>query len=58
MYGSADEVFGRDRQLGDTDTPGVSLGVLDRPKCLGIHGNRLAVYDAGNQRIVKAVLME
>jgi hypothetical protein len=45
-------------QFGDTDTPGVSLGALDRPKCLGIRGNRLAVYDASNQRIVKAVLME
>jgi len=45
-------------QLGNTDTPGASLGVLDRPKCLGIHGNHLAVYDAGNQRIVKAVLRE
>ncbi len=45
-------------QLGDSDTPGVSLGAFDRPKCLGINGNRLAVYDAGNQRIIKAVLTE
>ena len=46
-------------QLGNTDTPGASLGLLlDRPQCLGIHGNHLAVYDSGNQRIVKAVLRE
>lgn len=45
-------------QLGDTDKPGVGLGAFDRPTCLGLSGNRLAVYDAGNQRIVKAVLVE
>ena len=45
-------------QLGDTDKPGVSLGALDRPTCLGIRGNRLAIYDAGNQRIIKAQLAE
>ncbi len=45
-------------QFGETDKPGVRLGMFDRPKCLGIDGNRLAVYDAGNQRIVKAVLTE
>ena len=45
-------------QLGNTDTSGASLGLLDRPQCLGIHGNHLAVYDSGNQRIVKAVLRE
>jgi hypothetical protein len=45
-------------QLGETDKPGVGLGMFDRPRCLGIDGNRLAVYDAGNQRIVKAVLSE
>ena len=45
-------------QLGETDSPGARLGTFDRPACLGIRGNRLAVYDAGNQRIVKAVLTE
>jgi hypothetical protein len=44
--------------LGDTDRPGAGLGTFDRPTCLGLSGNRLAVYDAGNQRIVKAVLTE
>jgi len=45
-------------QLGDTDKPGASLRAFDRPTCLGTRGNRLAVYDAGNQRIVKAELIE
>lgn len=45
-------------QLGATDRPGTGLGVFDRPTCLGISGNRIAVSDAGNQRIIKAVLSE
>lgn len=45
-------------QLGETDRPGVRLGTFDRPKCLAIQGNRVAVYDAGNQRIVKALLAQ
>jgi hypothetical protein len=45
-------------QLGDTDKPGAGLRAFDRPTCLCIRGNRLAVYDAGNQRIIKAELAE
>jgi len=45
-------------QLGGTDRPGASLRAFDRPTCLGARGNRLAVYDAGNQRIVKIELTE
>ena len=43
-------------QLGDTDKPGTSLRTFDRPTFLGMCGNRLAIYDSGNQRIIKAVL--
>jgi hypothetical protein len=45
-------------QIGTADTPGVGLGAFDRPECLSLNGTRLAVYDAGNQRIIKAVLAE
>jgi len=45
-------------QLGQTDKPGASLATLDRPGCLAVRGDRLAVYDADNQRIIKATLRE
>jgi len=44
-------------QLGETDTPGDALGLFNRPTCLGLCGERLAVFDSGNQRVVKALLI-
>ena len=43
-------------QLGQTDKPGDALGLFDRPTCIGLSGDRLAVFDSGNQRVVKALL--
>ncbi|HUU70270.1 MAG TPA: hypothetical protein VM186_12150 [Planctomycetota bacterium] len=40
-------------QTGQTDAPGTSVGAFDQPAQLAANGLRVAVFDRGNQRIVK-----
>jgi len=40
-------------QFGETDVSGSDLNHLCRPTCIAISGNRVAVADTGNQRVLK-----
>jgi hypothetical protein len=42
--------------LGQADQPGGDLDHLRQPAQVAIHGERAAIADAGNQRIVKVLL--
>jgi hypothetical protein len=44
-------------QFGETDRPGDDAGHLDSPTLVSLRGTRAVVADAGNQRVLKLMLM-
>ena len=42
--------------FGETDVAGDDLAHMRAPTCVGVCGDRLVVYDSGNQRLLKLML--